>query len=254
VIHVPHASVWVPDDVRACFQLSGAELERELLAMTDRFTDELFALPPEMAQSVAYGVSRLVVDPERFVDDDVEPMAFRGMGVIYTCTSDRRVLRAPPSPGERRELLQRFYFPHHQRLGDAVDAALEAHAACLILDGHSFPSRALPYEEDADAERPEICVGTNSVHTPAWLREAAVAAFEAEGFRVALNTPFAGALVPEKHAGKDLRVGSVMIEVNRGLYMDEANGAWLPRAAELRARLRRALGTLVATHAEHARA
>ena len=86
------------------------------------------------------------------------------------------------------------------------------------------------------------------------LREAALAAFEAEGFHVALNTPFPGAIVPARHDATDLRVGSVMIEVNRALYMDEASGAWLPGAGELRACLRRALGVLIATHIERARA
>jgi hypothetical protein len=40
-----------------------------------------------------FPVSRLVVDPERFVDDATEPMAACGMGVIYTQTSQRMPLR-----------------------------------------------------------------------------------------------------------------------------------------------------------------
>jgi hypothetical protein len=38
-------------------------------------------------------------------------------------------------------------------------------------------------------------------------------------------TPFAGALVPMRFYGKDLRVRALMIEVRRGLYMDERSGA-----------------------------
>ena len=78
ILHIPHASTHIPDDVR--FSLNPDELERELLLMTDRYTDALFALPRDVAVAVAFPVSRLVVDPERFPDDAVEPMARKGMG------------------------------------------------------------------------------------------------------------------------------------------------------------------------------
>ena len=42
VIHVPHSSIRIPEDFRAQFTLSAVDLETELIAMTDRYTDELF--------------------------------------------------------------------------------------------------------------------------------------------------------------------------------------------------------------------
>ena len=42
--------------------------------------------------------------------------------------------------------------------------------------------------------------------------------FEAFGYRVAIDSPFSGTIVPLKHYHKDKRVESVMIEVNRSLY------------------------------------
>ena len=43
LIHVPHASTRIPASVRAQLVLGDRELAAELLAMTDRYTDELFA-------------------------------------------------------------------------------------------------------------------------------------------------------------------------------------------------------------------
>ena len=53
------------------------------------------------------------------------------------------------------------------------------------------------------------------------------------GFRVGMNRPFAGALVPNAFYGRDARVQSVMIELRRDLYMDERTGERLPVFADL---------------------
>jgi N-formylglutamate deformylase len=109
VIHVPHSSTVIPADVREQFVLSDAELGDELLHMTDWYVDELFALPAAEAVTVAYPVSRLVCDPERFENDEKEPMAARGMGVIYTATHELKQLRRQLQPAERERLLERYY-------------------------------------------------------------------------------------------------------------------------------------------------
>jgi N-formylglutamate amidohydrolase len=249
IVHVPHAATEIPGDVAARLLLAGPELDRELLAMTDRYTDELFGLPHQLATVIVYPVSRLVVDPERFEVDSQEPMARRGMGVVYTSASDGRQLRVPPSPAEREMLLERFYRPHHRRLADAVNAALAAHGRCLVLDGHSFPSRALPYEDDQRPDRPEICIGTDPFHTPEWLRRAAVDGFEREGFGIAVDRPFTGAIVPAEHFRKTLSVRSVMVEVKRALYMDEGTGDRRTNFHGLRDRLQRGLRWLIAEEA-----
>lgn len=224
VVHVPHASLAVPGDIAEDLLLTPEQLERELLLMTDRYTDELFQLPASVATTVAFPVSRLVVDPERFTDDAREPMARRGMGVIYTSTSDGHPLRHPPTASQRQQLLARFYEPHHAALTRAVENALHAHGRCLVLDGHSFPKDPLPYEEDQAPDRPDICIGTDRSHTPDPLRDMAVETFRQLGWSVALDRPFSGAIVPMRFYQRDLRVNAIMVEINRSLYMDRGIG------------------------------
>ena len=43
--------------------------------------------------------------------------------------------------------------------------------------------------------------------------------FRAEGFEVLENRPFSGSIVPLRYYRKDPRVRSIMIEVNRRLYL-----------------------------------
>jgi N-formylglutamate amidohydrolase len=243
VVHIPHASIAVPDDCVKDFLLTREELEHELLVMTDHYTDELFALPPEAAATVAFPISRLVLDPERFVDDADEPMAKKGMGVVYNRTSSGSPLR-DLSSDQRRDLVARFYEPHHAALTSAVQAALDTHDACLLVDGHSFPARALPFELDQSPERPDICIGTDATHTPEWLRDLAVRTFLQFGWSVAVNRPFAGAIVPMRFYQQDFRVLAVMVEVNRRLYMHEGEGAKLPCFDVAQVRLRGAMMAL----------
>ena len=65
-----------------------------------------------------------------------------------------------------KNLLERYYIPHHQKLTDAVEESLLANDHCLIIDGHSFPALPLPYELNQTAFRPDFCIGTDDFHTP----------------------------------------------------------------------------------------
>ena len=86
ILHIPHASTVLPSEVE--FLLGQEELAYEVDAMTDHHTDQLFDLPG--ARRCVFPVSRLVVDPERFIEDSMESV---GMGVVYTHTSSGKPLR-----------------------------------------------------------------------------------------------------------------------------------------------------------------
>ena len=108
----------------------------------------------------------------------------------------------------------------------AVADAVKRYGRCLVIDGHSFPGNALPYEKaDPAIERPDICIGSDPFHTPRELERDFVEAFGQYGWRVALNKPFAGALVPASRYRRDHRVRAVMVEVNRDLYLQPFGSA-----------------------------
>jgi len=224
ILHIPHASTLIPEDIRMSLFLSDKELEQELLCMTDHFTDELFDCSLLPVAKIMFPVSRLVVDPERFEKDSDEPMASKGMGVVYTRTSSNRILRDTPSEQERVHLITAYYEPHHCRLSQAVADALGVYKHCLIVDCHSFPSKPLPYEFDQSPVRPDICIGTDTFHTPKWLTETAVSYFRQNGLNTEIDKPFSGAIVPKPYCRKTKAVRSFMIEINRSLYMDEELG------------------------------
>lgn len=226
IAHVPHCGTEMPPGIRADLMLDDKALDRELLRLTDWHTGELFDCVVALGGVMFVNrMSRLVVDPERFRDDSQEEMASRGMGAVYTHTTDgHRLRRQSLGPEVREGLLTEFYDSYHEALEQLTAAMLERFSRCLIIDCHSFPTIPLPYEPDQTPDRPDICIGTDSFHTPERLKQSLANAASALGLSVAENRPFAGTYVPLRFLNCDCRVSSAMIEVKRGLYCDEDTG------------------------------
>ena len=154
----------------------------------------------------------------------MEPMSKIGMGVVYSKTSQGATLRDKLTGDEKQRLIDNYYLPHHERLTLAANAELVANQQCLLVDCHSFPSFPLPFYLDKSPDLPDICLGTDDFHTPEWLGQVVDALFRESGFKIKSNSPFSGTMVPLSHYKKNPAVSSILIEINRCLYMDERTG------------------------------
>ncbi len=105
-----------------------------------------------------------------------------------------------------------------------MDRGLER-GPVLIIDAHSFPKVPLRFEPDPDGPREAVCLGTDGFHTPPSVLGEVRARFEHLGYAVSVDRPFKGSIVPLKHYEKTKDVASIMIELRRDIYMDEATGA-----------------------------
>jgi N-formylglutamate amidohydrolase len=244
IVHVPHASRTIPVRYASSFTVPRSDLEAELDRMTDTGTDVL-ADAMEGASRVQHGLSRLVVDVERFAGDEEEMNAV-GMGVLYTHGSLRQELRRPTT-ADRRDLLG-YHRAYGAAFGDLVDRVLVAHGAAVIVDLHSFPAVGSPYELHASDQRPELCIGADRFHTSEHLVDAVRTAFG--GFEAVVNEPFRGTYVPTRQYGVDTRVQSVMLEIRRDLYLDAALELRGPGLQRITAALR-ALGDALDTRFAH---
>ncbi len=231
IVHVPHASPIIPEGLELDLMLTRHQLRVELSAMTDRHTEKL--AKPALAAGATLFVnrfSRLVVDPERFEDDEREPAARHGLGAVYTRTHDGRPLRYPDfDDAQRRGLMDRFYHPYHQALTELVGGMLDEFGHAFIIDLHSFPARPLPFE-DPDLARPSVCLGFEDTHRPEdwteWWEDQVLS--RSKTLELAHNQPFAGSFVPGRFHRRDPRVKSMMVELKRGAYMDEQTGRLRP--------------------------
>lgn len=246
LVHIPHSSAYIPPEMKINYLLSNNDLQSELLKMTDRYTDEIFSCVAELGGiSVVYNYSRLVLDPERFRDDKKEIMAAKGMGVIYTNDSNGRKLREI-NEDERNMLLQNIYDPYHKAITEEVQELLAKFDECLIIDTHSFPAIPLPYEASQGLRRPQICLGTDAYHSPEDLIEFIRNFFEEINLTTEINSPFKGCYVPAKFLHQDKRVKSIMIEINRELYMNKAIGEKNDSFVEIKSNIRRLINQIIA--------
>lgn len=231
IVHVPHSSTNISRDVRAQLLLDDDALAEELRLMTDARTEELAGLAAEQVTARPWlfvnHLSRLVVDPER-LPDEREEMREVGMGAVYTRTSGGLILRDADRRVEQA-LIARFLTPYAEAMADLVDERLAATGHAILVDLHSYPMQALPYERHQKARRPPVCIGVDADHTPAALLERVSRACSVIG-QVVVNEPFAGTYIPLRHFGRHSRVTSVMVELRRDTYLRD-DGSLDPAAA-----------------------
>lgn len=205
VLNIPHASTLLPEELLGGLYVPYERVQAEALSQTDLFCDDLFSC--KQATRVVAKYSRFVCDVERFADDSQEPMSCTGQGFFYTNFLDGTCFRGT----ELREKIKSEVFDlYHDELTRAVDAAMSNGGHCLIVDCHSFA---------LDGDMPDVCIGADSFHTPQPLVELTKNFFEASGYSVAINNPYSGTVVPLKYLNEDPRASSIMIELNRKLYL-----------------------------------
>ncbi len=207
-------------------------LTREVNKLTDWFTDDLFCSPDDVIVKAEF--SRIFCDAERFADDEAEVMAKYGMGVLYEKSDKGEVIRKV-SPELRERILRDYYWVHHKRLSLAVAAMRDEYGCAIILDCHSFPDKPFLRDLNQEVPRPDFNIGTDVYHTPHYLIEISREFFNSKGYSLGIDFPYCGSLVPLEYYRKDKRVKSIMLEVNRKLYLDETTNCKSPGYLRIKA-------------------
>ncbi len=214
IFHIPHSSPIIPNN---SFYTNDQLMQSEMNLLTDWATERIYAVPG--GDTVTAHFNRVFCDVERLPDTE-EPMHAKGMGIYYTHTDNGELLRTE-NENHKKRIIENLYTPHHKKLTDAVNNKLKSGESAIIFDCHSFSSTPLKRELQQDLDRPDICLGTDNYHTPSWLITRLTSHFKTHGFTVALNKPYIGTIVPLSYYRKEKQVSSIMVEINKKLYMNE---------------------------------
>ena len=209
LLHVPHSSSSFPEGSR----YSWNDLDDEERLLIDYYTDELFVPQQESDQisNLIFPYCRLYCDVERLINDPPEK---NGLGISYSRWVSKDKYSKELRSFSSQSSVFRLYSEFHT---EASLQILKSNGFTLIIDCHSFSNQAtLLCSNPPDID---ICIGYNDDETcPNHVVIGNIAQhFKSKGYKVGINAPFSNSktfFVPKQYH-------SVMIEVNKRLYMDE---------------------------------
>ena len=251
VFATPHSGRRYPPEFLAQSVLDSHAIR----ASEDAFVDQLFA------PAVEFGAPLLVANaPRAYVDlnqacDELDPAVIEGaksLGVNARIASGLGVVprvvaigtpiyRGKISLNEAQERIDRIWWPYHQKLTALLDQTRAQFGQAILIDCHSMPHSAVS-RGPLEATAPQIVLGDRfGAAADDTLMAHIHGAFVEAGFRVARNTPFAGAFISRRYGKPQMGQHAVQIEIDRSLYMDEAR---IRPSAEFDAVRRRLVGVI----------
>ena len=229
----PHSGRLYPEDMMAAAALDAHAIRRS----EDALVDELIGSAPRHGVPViAARFARAYIDlnrepfeldPAMFVDELPDFARARtarvaaGLGAIARVVSEGQEIYARKLTfAEARMRIEQAHRPYHAALEQLIGEAQAAHGFAVLVDWHSMPSAAAR----AGRDRPsDFVLGDRFGAACAGVLTATVEReLEHMGFRVARNTPYAGGYTTEHYGRPARRTHALQIEINRGLYLDEA--------------------------------
>lgn len=234
VLSVPHAGRAYPEETWSRSRVSLAQMQ----LLEDRHADLL------VAPLVAAGHSALIADTPRALIDlnrderDIDPRLVRGLPhghALIETTKQRgglgvfpRILprqgelwRGPIMWSQARHLIETVHRPYHAALDQLLSMAKQAYGFALLLDIHSMPP--LVRADAYGRVQPEIVIGDRfGASASSRLSAAAQAVVAGQGYAVALNHPYPGSYILDRHGKPQRGVHALQLEMSRALYLDAA--------------------------------
>ena len=224
LLSVPHSGRDYPDwlvDSASAGQPALASLEDPLV---DRL---VWRALQRGCGAVIARAPRAAVDCNR-AEDDVDPSvvdgprrgrvtarARGGLGIVPSRTQAHGFLwRRPITPGQLDERLDQAHRPYHQAIEQQLGLIVERFGCALLIDCHSMPP--------PPGGTPPVVIGDGRGRTAdEWVSREAIDVARRSGFEAALNEPFAGGHVIDRHAWPARNVHALQLEVDRRCYLAE---------------------------------
>jgi N-formylglutamate amidohydrolase len=236
VFNSPHSGARYPAPFLAATRLDALTLRRS----EDAFVDELFLPAVRLGAPLMRAhfprafldVNRepYELDPRMFdgrLPADANTRSLRvagGLGTIARVVGEAQEIYAGRLPvGEALDRIEGLYKPYHARLRGVLDEMRGRFGSVLLVDCHSMPSTGLPKDEH---RRADIVLGDRyGTSCAPFITDRAERMLRDSGLAVLRNRPYAGGYITEHYGNPAAGIHALQIEINRGLYMDEATHA-----------------------------
>jgi N-formylglutamate amidohydrolase len=230
LLSVPHAGRHYPEDLKLLARLSVSQL----MALEDRHADMMTNRAIEAGHTCLIArVARAWIDLNRS-EVDLDPAMIAGgkppqlgtylsakvrggLGLIPArISSGGGIWAAPLCLSDLETRIETIHRPYHQALADALGDRVARFGSAVLLDVHSMP----PLPHSRSGPPPHIVVGNlhGRAASPCF-SERILHEAQQVGFRVALNAPYAGGHILERHSAPKEQVHALQLEVDRSLYL-----------------------------------
>jgi N-formylglutamate amidohydrolase len=145
-----------------------------------------------------------------------------GLGLIPThLPSYGSLWREPIAMAEVDRRIVSLHRPYHDVIKHLLRETARIHGAAILLDLHSMPP--LTGQTIDGGPSPNIVVGDRFGRSAsARLSAIAVELARRNGYHAAINHPYAGGHILERHGKPWLAIHALQIEIDRRLYLDSA--------------------------------
>ena len=188
-----------------------------------------------------YGAPKIIANaPRAFIDlnrstDELDPALISGiknniknprissgLGVIPRVVSHgKEIYRGKLSFEQAQSRIKYYWKPYHTDLSNLLQRSQSVFGQSLLIDIHSMPHEAVS-TQSSFIKPPEIVVGDRfGMSSDPELTNLVISILKQHEFKVAKNTPFAGAFITKHHGKVKKRIHALQLEIDRSLYMDE---------------------------------
>ena len=133
--------------------------------------------------------------------------------------------------------MRTFWHPFHDTLRATIEATRLRFGCCLLIDCHSMPGSSMAPKPPADFVIGDAHGTACSPRVPRQIERL----LSGMGYSVRRNDPYAGGYITRHYGRPREGMHALQLEINRGIYMDEAR---IERIARFD-RVRRDLATLI---------
>ena len=237
LISSAHSGAYYPPDFLASTQLNAHQIRlSEDMFVADLFADTthhgatiLCATYPRAYLDLNRAANEL--EAELFEDpcaDMIDPKSHRaaaGLGTVPRLVAENMpIYKDKLKFAEAQARLDKIYHPFHAALAGQLVAMQKPSGFAVLLDAHSMPSQAVR-QHVSKARNPQIdfvlgnrrgqsCAPALSAWVQNYLRD--------KGYCVEMNHPYAGGYITEHYGRPASGFHALQIEINRSIYMDEA--------------------------------
>ena len=204
-----------------------------------------------------YGSPKIIANaPRAFIDlnrstDELDPALISGiknniknprissgLGVIPRVVSHgKEIYRGKLSFEQAQSRIKYYWKPYHTDLSNLLQRSQSVFGQSLLIDIHSMPHEAVS-TQSSFIKPPEIVVGDRfGMSSDPEFTNLVISILKQHEFRVAKNTPFAGAFITKHHGKVKKRIHALQLEIDRSLYMDEEKISPNSEFEELKTRL-----------------